>query len=447
MRKLAVATMVALGASLLAHPAQASFPSAVDGVVATAFGGTVNPATGVQGRTYDSQARGWLAEGGAFSPDGSILALLQTDSINSRTEVWLRYAQGTERRLTTLNGYEGEGISWTPNGDAVVVAVDADPFATVYRIPVAGVGETEPVKVFEFDGAENGNTIGAEHSPTDDRIAVVSDRYYYWLGRDDWETFPPAESQIWTFPTTGGEGTMFASPCPLGAPTSCDDDDRVYDYHWAEWAPSGDRLVTVVSVYDSAFEESMWIATIGSSGVPELLVDVSNEPFPYPVWSPTGDKIAFASANSEGQTEVRVMPAAGGTPSTVGILPQGAALEDWQPCPTGTCAVFATDSRQPTAIAAKVLASGYCLPTRCVADKIKVTGTIDPAIQVPITVRLKSQKRGQWVLDGTRSVTSSTSGSFSTAFGKPAGTPCEVVVKFAGNAKYLPSTWTRSWRC
>jgi hypothetical protein len=105
------------------------------------------------------------------------------------------------------------------------------------------------------------------------------------------------------------------------------------------------------------------------------------------------------------------------------------------------------ESRLPTAIAGQSLASGYCLPTRCVATKIQVTGAISPAVQVPLTVRLRSQRSGKWVLDGKKVVTSSANGSFASTFGKPRGTPCRVDVRFAGNATHAPSSWLKTFNC
>lgn len=59
--------------------------------------------------------------GGVYSPDGSRIAFWRVDFGAPR---WLEvydHATGTDTRLATLPGVNGRGISWTPEGDALLI--------------------------------------------------------------------------------------------------------------------------------------------------------------------------------------------------------------------------------------------------------------------------------------------------------------------------------------
>jgi TolB protein len=94
----------------------------------------------------------------------------------------------------------------------------------------------------------------------------------------------------------------------------------------ATWSPDGRRVVFALENVDEA---SLWIANADGSGARRLTtggVDVS------PAWSPDGKQIAYRRQDASGeQTEIYVIPVAGGTPVN---LTRNSAFEfdpEWSP--------------------------------------------------------------------------------------------------------------------
>lgn len=93
-----------------------------------------------------------------------------------------------------------------------------------------------------------------------------------------------------------------------------------------DWSPDGRRIVYTVADVDLA---SLWIANADGSAARRLTSDGANV---SPAWSPDGKQIAYRHQDVPGeQTEIYVIPAAGGTPLN---LTQNPAFEfdpEWSP--------------------------------------------------------------------------------------------------------------------
>ena len=142
--------------------------------------------------------------------------------------------------------------------------------------------------------------------------------------------------QLFTVPTTGGAATQFF--VPSAAPT-----DPQYRFGTPEWAPDGTRIAVWVQengTVPSPYQDT-YLSVMTTGVAPSSLRDVHVIPTAAsgPYWSTDGAAVLFSDVPAgPGPAPATVIAATGGAP--LGTYAYGGQITDWQPCPTGACAVW-----------------------------------------------------------------------------------------------------------
>ncbi len=213
----------------------------------------------------------------AYSPDGKWLAFsmhILTDRERDGESVTVSFEDlfiaaaggGEVRRLTSLEAPHVEDVGWSPDGQALVFASDADGDFDVYILPLEDGEPGKPYPVTHNDADDR----DPAWSPDGDAIVFASDRQ------------GPGDLEIYRT-TPRGDGFKQLT------------DDMNSSYAPA-WSPDGSQIVFVST---RRVNNDLYIMNADGTGEHAILVrDVPAEELD-PTWSPDGNWIAFTS-NREG---------------------------------------------------------------------------------------------------------------------------------------------------
>ncbi|MBV8773179.1 MAG: serine/threonine-protein kinase [Deltaproteobacteria bacterium] len=204
-----------------------------------------------------------------YSPDGRTLAFLR-GIVSDYAEIQIRSLDGGVRSITSAR-QNITSIDWTPNGRAILYALDG---GGVWRVPLSGGA---PQRVLPAEGQIDGLTIARRGN----RLAYV--RTYEDLN-------------IWRFPIRAAAAER---PQKLIASSRVDDSPR--------YSPDGKR-VTFSSDRSGTFE--IWVCNSDGSN-PVQLTFFRGPLVGSPNWSPDGRTIVFDS-RPQGNADIYAVDSTGG---------------------------------------------------------------------------------------------------------------------------------------
>jgi len=246
---------------------------------------------------------------GVFSPDRKQVAFYYFDRSTYQVDLWvMEVASGEAQALTTQGIRYMNPVSWSPDGRYIVYAdlqPGSDQMQDIYRVEVAtqklvdltpdsAVNDTSPA--WSPDGkwiAFNSNRAGGERSPAD----------------------------IWIMSPDGKEAQNL---------TGKDSPDWVNAY--PAWSPDGKSIAfyrASISGESTGGPPGLWVMDAGG-GSAEGLVGFDSLPDEPPVWSPDGKWIA-ASDGVPDYSDLWVVPALGGEPLDVSLMPGNERSPCWSP--------------------------------------------------------------------------------------------------------------------
>ena len=209
----------------------------------------------------------------AFSPDGSVLAFIESDGPRTGDLYTVPVSGGEPLRLTHLSSQVND-LSFSPGGSRILFRSEhADVRGSFWTVPSAG-----------------GEIVQME---TDPGIEILEAR---WL---------PDSTKILL--EIRGDAPLSGIVAVLDVPTGRV--DRIttegHEYPW-DWSPDGSEVV-----YESARtgQGDLWVAPIDGGPARQLTIDVRHEE--EGTWSPDGRWIAYRSERG-GQSDIWIVPAAGG---------------------------------------------------------------------------------------------------------------------------------------
>src|SRR5215210_2571281 len=304
----------------------------VDGDIYVADWDGSNAVRVADGRPPDECVPGWpgeyWGEGAIWSPDGRYLAYRHTNCDgpeDARRHVVISDPQGN-----VIAEFPGDGwdISWSPDSTRVAV------WATVF----------ETIGVFGVDGERQALlTMPPGWRPAGDHDPVWLPRAYRprcCAPRPDSESLLVDGEQDVVVPVDGS--TPYKLPSPLGT-----------------YSPDGSRVA-----YRT--RRSLVVAAVDGSN-PQVVFD--NWAW-NPVWSPTGDRIAFTTRKrGSGGVQFRVLDVATGTVTLLAEAGGSGQLEVIDFSPKGDRILFARMEEGPIGVGSleSVNADGSAAPRRLVS--------------------------------------------------------------------------------
>jgi Tol biopolymer transport system component len=281
---------------------------------------------------YASQGGGTFD--GRFSPDGTQIVYRTLEDERASSAVHVVDNAGQVRTVGVVPT-QLRDFSWAPDGSAVVAATGG---TQLWRIPVTGEGVPTTLNVGEFDGAGGYYFEDPTWSPDGTTIAF-SLRYAY--GESD--TVLNKVEGIFTIPSAGGAATPWTIQNPDGR---CETSTCHY-FSEPDWSPDGSLLVVNVNSYDrNPYRREYAVATVASSEPAHVVVAgsaTSSE------WSDDGTQLLTYGVGEAG--EFSLVDVANGelTPLDIDLdrSSGGYGFDSWQPCPTGTCAMWTTGPVDP----------------------------------------------------------------------------------------------------
>jgi len=240
----------------------------------------------------------------AWSPDGHQFAFVGTDKESSYYDVYVSKADGTELfRLTHIPNYKKYSLSWSPDGQYILVAMGLDNTSDLY---LANSKDGEIVKRLTFSGGYY--YYDAVWSPDGEKIAFGSDLEFTILNistevketvdllseklRISDMSWSPNGDQIAfsAYPYYPGEercrGDIFIAYINTGVIVNLT--DSIYDEVSPSWSPDGKHIAFSRSVYpcSGGIKDGPWevFVTNASREEQKIILNAGNRPFV--AWAP-----------------------------------------------------------------------------------------------------------------------------------------------------------------
>jgi Tol biopolymer transport system component len=282
----------------------------------------------------------------AYSPDGTQVAFTRSGGGYGDFNVWVQPAKGGEARQVTRKGWDAcQGLTWTPDGRAILFAASSANSSRILRVDVTG-GEPRPIVGVGQD-ADNPSLLGSRvvyeqwtvlpldiwrmpgpRSSLPDRSPK---RLITSSGNDGNPAISPDGRRIAFQSFRGGEGNIWVCNRDGSNPVQL----TTFESHTGtpRWSPDSRRLV-----FDSV-EAGDWNVYVidADGGVPRRLTSEPSVDYTG-TWSQDGRWIYFASDRS-GIQEIWKMPSEGGPALQVThdvgvsfptVSPDGAYLYFWK---------------------------------------------------------------------------------------------------------------------
>ena len=255
-----------------------------------------------------------LSFGAVWSPSGQRIAYFFLDGVTRSTDIWYFDISEGPDPVAVTNDNEANNIKrLTWSADSEFLAYDAPQAdgeeSDIYRVAVVSgeiINLTEDASTWDASPA---------WSPDGERIAFVSDR------ADEGK----ASDNIWLMDSEGGQLQQLTNS-----------DATFQDDIEPSWSPDGSQIAFLRHSLlgdspDPTSPSGLWLVDV-ATGEEQSLVHITGflvgvQP---PVWSLDGRWLAY-NAPGLADTDIWVVPVAGGEPINVGNLPGADATISWAP--------------------------------------------------------------------------------------------------------------------
>jgi Tol biopolymer transport system component len=230
-----------------------------------------------------------------FSPDGRKVAFVRWGAMIQSDVFVIPTEGGEQRRLTTSNGVT-YGVDWTADGQSLIFAASRagrTHWISLWRVPVAG-GEPEPLGV-----GDQGTWPSVSRSGN--RLCYVKDEDK----ADIWRAGGPASTEEERQPVRFISSTRYEN--------------------FPEYSLDGRQIL--FGSYRSGADE-IWVCSSDGSDPRQLTQVKRPGGAVVGAWSPDGTQIAFCGVENENY-EIYVVDAAGGIPRRITTEPSNDGYPSW----------------------------------------------------------------------------------------------------------------------
>ncbi len=194
----------------------------------------------------------------SWSPDGLWIAYERYDEGAPSPYIWLMNPDGSVQKQLTYR--EAYNPVWSPDSNYLIVG----------GFFSGDFGEGYDLLLLSKEGEESRLLLAA---PEDEFPIAWIGSYIYFLKRDSLPGGGLSLEVLWRYDLNSGQRLRMSEP-------------GTYSYHTLSFSPDGSKIVYTP-------EKGLWISNVDGSG--KLLIyeeELHSGPI-SPIWSPTGQKIAF----------------------------------------------------------------------------------------------------------------------------------------------------------